>query len=155
VTREKNPLQPLPYLALMATFTGVFGGLLWLGHEKKILPRRVAPYDIALIGVATHLLTRIITRDKVTEPIRSPFTEYDGPAGAGEVDEHPRGRGLRRAIGTLLTCQYCAGPWVASALFAALVARPRETRLVASMLAAATVSDFTHQAYAFVRHASE
>jgi len=139
----------------MTTFAGVFGAMLWLGKKKKLLPRRVAPYDIALIGLATHRLTRIVTRDKVTEPIRSPFTEYQGPAGAGEVNERARGRGLRRAIGTLLTCQYCAGPWIASALFAALVARPRETRVVASMLAATAVSDFTHQAYAFVRHASD
>ena len=139
----------------MTTFAGVFGAMLWLGQKKKLLPRRVAPYDIALIGLATHRLTRIVTRDKVAEPIRSPFTEYQGPAGAGEVNERARGRGLRRAIGTLLTCQYCAGPWIASALFAALVARPRETRVVASMLAATAVSDFTHQAYAFVRHASD
>ena len=139
----------------MTTFAAVFGGMLWLGQKKKLLPRRVAPYDIALIGLATHRLTRIVTRDKVTEPIRSPFTEYQGPAGAGEVNERARGHGLRRAIGTLLTCQYCAGPWIASTLFAALVARPRETRVVASMLAATAVSDFTHQAYAFVRHASD
>jgi hypothetical protein len=36
----------------------------------------------------------------------------------------------------------------------ALVARPRETRLVASGLAVTTISDFLHQLYAFSRQAS-
>ena len=47
-----------------------------------------------------------------------------------------------------------ARAWIASALVAALVLRPRETRIAASMLAATTISDFTHEAYAFVRHGS-
>ena len=150
----EQELPVLPYLALLGLFTSVYGGLLWVGAKKKVLPRRVAAYDIVLLGLATHRLTRIVTRDKVAEPIRSPFTEYEGPAGAGDVHERPRGRGLRRAVGTLLTCQYCAGPWIASALFAGLVVRPRETRLFASMLAATALSDFTHQGYAYARGAS-
>ena len=149
-----DELPVAPYLALIGAFVSLYGGLLWAGRKRKLLPARVAPYDIALLGLATHRLTRIVTRDKVTEPLRSPFTEYQGPAGAGEVNERAKGRGLRRAIGTLLTCQYCAGPWIASALFAALVVRPRETRLAASMLAATAISDFTHQAYAAARRAS-
>lgn len=144
----------LPYLTLMGFYTSVFGGLLALGAKKKVLPRRVSYADILLLGVATHRLSRIATRDKVAAPLRKPFTEYEGPAGAGEVNQRARGKGLQRAIGTLVTCEYCAGPWIASVLFAALVARPRETRLVASMLAATAVSDFLHQSYTFMRKAS-
>ena len=151
---RRDRLPVLPYLALMSFYASVFGGLLAYGAKKKKLPRHVSAADVLLLGVATHRLSRIATRDKVAAPLREPFAEYQGPAGAGEVNERPRGTGLRRAIGTLVTCEYCAGPWIASALFAALVARPRETRVVASMLAATAVSDFLHQSYTFLRKAS-
>ncbi len=151
---QRDRLPVLPYLALMSFYTSVFGGLLALGAKKKLLPKHVSARDVLLLGVATHRLSRIATRDKVAAPLRQPFTEYDGPAGAGEVNQRPRGTGLQRAIGTLVTCEYCAGPWIAAALFAALVARPRETRIVASMFAATAVSDFLHQSYAFMRKAS-
>lgn len=138
----------------MTVFTGTCGALLYAGAKTKRLPRMSAA-DIALLGVATHRLARIVSRDKVTMPLREPFTELEGTAGAGEVNERPKGRGLRRAIGTLLSCPYCMGPWIASALTAALALRPRETRVVCAMLAVTTVADFMHQSYAFMRRASD
>src|SRR4051812_958340 len=106
----------LPYLALIGAFCGGYGGLLWAGSKKKKLPRKISARDIALLGLATHRLTRIMTRDRVAMPLREPFTELEGTAGAGEVREKAKGDGLQRAIGTLVTCQYCMGPWIASAL---------------------------------------
>lgn len=152
---QRTEPDALAYLALMGVFCGTYGGLLWAGAKAGRLPKHVRAADIALLGVATHRLTRIVTRDKVTIPLREPFTEIEGPAGAGEVNEKPKGRGLRRAIGTLLSCQYCMGPWIASALVTALALRPRETRLACAMLAMTTVSDFMHQGYAFMRRASD
>ena len=32
---------------------------------------------------------------------------YEEPAGHGELEEHARGTGMRRAVGQLLTCPYC------------------------------------------------
>jgi hypothetical protein len=142
--------QDLPiggYAALAGAFVAIFGSLLALASARRALPRRIAVRDTVLLGVATHKLTRVVTRDWVTIPLRFPFTRYEASDGGGEVRESARGRGLRRAVGDLLTCAFCAGPWVASALTAALVARPRATRAVASVLAAVTVSDFLHQAY--------
>jgi len=151
-----NRDEPLfGYLALLGVYGGTFGSLLYLGAKRGVLPRRVVPYDIALLGLATHQLARIVTRDKVIEPLRAPFAEVEGPAGAGEVKSRARGQGLRKAIGTLVTCPYCVGPWVAAVLFTGLVARPRATRLVASVFAAAALSDFAHQAWAFARRASD
>jgi hypothetical protein len=139
------------YAVIMGAFTLVFGGLLASASVRRALPERIAPSDIALAGVATHKLTRIITRDWVTIPIRFPFTAYEKNDGAGEVKEKSRGHGLRRAIGDLLTCSFCTGPWVAAALTAGLVARPRVTRVVASVFAMVTLSDFLHQLYARAR----
>jgi hypothetical protein len=139
------------YAAMMTVFMGTFVGLVAAARKADVLPGRVSFRDIALLGVATHKLTRIVTREKVTIPLRVPFTHYEGRDGAGQVKEKPRGRGLQRAIGSLVTCQYCAGPWVATGLAAGLLFAPRATRLACGILAVVAVSDFLHQAYAGTR----
>lgn len=89
---------PLPgYALLLASFTVLFGGLL---VRARHLPRKLGAGDILLLGIATHKLTRLITRDAVTAVVRSPFTRYEGSSGGGEVNESPRGDGLRRAVGS-------------------------------------------------------
>lgn len=149
---EELPLGA--YAGLMLTFAGGFGALLVRAARRGALPRRLRARDVLLLGIATHRLTRVIASDRVAAPIRAPFARYERSAGAGELHERPRGHGLRRALGGLLTCQFCVGPWAAAALTAGLIARPRETRIIAGMLTIATVSDFLHQAYALARRAS-
>jgi hypothetical protein len=136
------------YATMMGIFLGAFATLAAAAHKAQVLPARIPATDIVLLGVATHKLTRIVARDRVTIPLRVPFTHYEGSDGAGQVREEPRGRGIQRAIGGLLTCQYCAGPWIATALTAGLIFAPRITRLASSMFAMVAVSDFLHQAYA-------
>jgi hypothetical protein len=150
-------LDDLPvgaYAALLALYAGSFGVALWTGSRHGVLPRSLEVPDLALLGVATHRLSRLLTRDRITTPLRMAFTRYESTDGGGEVHEHSRGRGWRKALGGLLTCPFCAGPWIAGVLTTAFVLRPRETRLVASVLVMVTISDFTHQAYAFARKAS-
>lgn len=135
------------YATLLGAWTGLYGGLLLAGHRGDHLPERIAAEDIVVLGIATHKLTRILTKDWVTSPLRAPFVRYEGSAGGGEVEEEVRGRDLRKAIGDLLTCPWCTGPWVAGALLAGLVSRPRATRMVAAGFSAVAVSDFLHHAY--------
>jgi hypothetical protein len=142
------------YAVLMTGFAALFGALLAMASRRRALPRRISSADIVCLGVATHKLTRIVTRDRVTLPLRLPFVRYVGSAGAGEVKESVRGNGLRQAVGSLLTCSFCAAPWIASALTAAFVARPRETRVFATMLDMVTISDFLQHAYARAKQLS-
>jgi hypothetical protein len=144
-SEENAPLGA--YATLLATFTACFGTLLILGARRGVLPRRWRAGDLVLLALATHKLTRVLTRDKATAPLRAAFTHYEGSAGHGEVNETARGRGLRRAIGDLVTCPFCAGPWVASALAAGLVYRPRATRAIASVFTAVALSDWLHRGY--------
>jgi Protein of unknown function (DUF1360) len=144
---EHRPL--LPYAALSTTFVAGLGGALAAlhanGHE---LPERVSFGDIALAGVATHKVARLIAKDKVTSFLRAPFTRDQEPGIAGgEVQEQPRGSGVRRAIGELLVCPYCLAQWVAAGFTLGLVATPRTTRLLASIYAAETLSDFLQAGY--------
>jgi hypothetical protein len=140
-----------PPLASFAAFTGIFnagfGAALVAAARRDRLPETVAPGDVALIGVASHKLSRLISKDKVTAFARAPFTEYEGSGGPGELEESVRGRGLRRAVGELIACPYCLGLWVSAGLHVGLIYAPRPTRVVASTFTALTISDFLQIAY--------
>lgn len=111
------------------------------------MPERVSERDIVLIGVASHKLSRLISKDKVTSVIRAPFTELQGQGGPSEVEETSRGTGMRKAIGELIVCPYCLGLWVVAAMSIGLVISPRLTRMIASIFSALTISDFFQIAY--------
>jgi hypothetical protein len=131
------------HLALVALYNaGVGAFFLWRARSGKSLPERIGVGDLLLAGVATHKLSRLIAKDRVTAPLRAPFTEFEGKGGPGEVEEKPRGGGLRRAIGELLVCPFCMGQWVATGILAGLTVAPRATRFVCSIFAAVTIGDF-------------
>ncbi|HEX8752359.1 MAG TPA: DUF1360 domain-containing protein, partial [Solirubrobacterales bacterium] len=132
---------------LMASFSAAFAAALTLIGRRRGLPERVGGGDVALLGVASHKLSRLVAKDKVTSPLRAPFTELEGSGGPAELEEQARGRGLRRAVGELLICPYCLGLWVAAGFSLGLLVAPRATRVVASVLAALTLSDFLQIAY--------
>jgi hypothetical protein len=143
---EHRPLGG--YLVLAGVFQAlVVGAAAWLRRSKKELPQRYSVADLLLVGAATHKLARLIGKDKVTSFIRAPFTEYQGSGGPGEVEEKPRGTGLRYATGELLVCPYCLGLWIAAAFAGGLVAAPRQTRLAAFTLTALALSDSLQIAY--------
>jgi Protein of unknown function (DUF1360) len=142
---EEMPLGG--YATLLGAYSLAVCSFLWRVDRAGRLPSRPHFDDIILAGVATHKLARIVTRDRATAPIRAPFTQYVASLGHGEVKETSRGRGLRRAIGDLLTCPFCTGPWIAGALFGGLSVAPRVTRFIAGLFAAVALSDALHHAY--------
>jgi hypothetical protein len=96
-----------------------------------------------MIGVATHKLSRLITKDRISAFVRAPFAEPRGESPMpGEVEDRARGDGLQAAVGQLLTCPHCLSMWLAAGFAGGLVTLPRETRLVAAMLSSVAVSDF-------------
>ena len=116
------------------------------------LPGKMSTRDLLVTAVATHKLSRTLTKDAVTSPLRAPFTEYDGDGGPGEVMESPKhSEGLRGSIGELLTCPFCFDVWVITALTVGQVFAPRVTRVGVDALAALAGADFLHLAYAKVQ----
>jgi hypothetical protein len=145
-TAERPPL--LAYLLFIGIFNGLLAGALALARRSgRELPERVDAADLALVGVASHKLSRLISKDKVTSPLRAPFTELEGSGGPGELEESSRGTGARKAIGELLVCPYCLGLWVVAAFSIGLLFAPRPTRFVAAAFSALTISDFLQIAY--------
>jgi hypothetical protein len=102
---------------------------------------------VLLIGVASHKLSRLVTKDKVASFLRAPFTRYEESSGQGEVEEEPYGHGLKLAVGELLICPYCMSQWAATGFSLGLVASPRFTRMLSTVLVASTISDFLQIAY--------
>jgi hypothetical protein len=111
--------------------------------------------DVALVGAATYKLSRLLTKQKVTSPLRAPFTEYAGPGGPGEVNVRPVGDGWRRSVGELVSCPFCLGVWIATAGSFGLHLAPRATRFLLATFAAVGVSDLLHFVHVDLEHRAE
>jgi hypothetical protein len=136
------------YATLIAVFNLIFAVFLLVAKRTgRSIPERVDVKDIALLGVATHKLSLTGAQDAVTSPLRAPFTELQEKESPKSVQERPRGEGLRRSIGELVTCQFCLGMWAAAFFTYGLVLAPRVTRLFATVLTVLTISDHLHQTY--------
>ncbi len=143
---EERPLRS--YAVLMSVFTALAAAFAtWFRASGRTLPERIDGRDLFLVTVASHKASRLISKDRVTSPLRAPFARYEGDAGPGEVAERPRGRGFRRAIGELLLCPYCLGMWTSAAFVAALLVLPRFTRWLCSVLVAFFGSEVLQIAY--------
>jgi hypothetical protein len=131
--------RPLPqYAALVATFGSVLGGFLVL--ERRRIPERESLGDMIRIGLASYKIGRLVAKDPVTSFVRAPVTEDPDAT-------EPKPEGAARALGELVTCPYCIGLWVASALSYSLVLFPRQTRLVTTVFGAQAVADFLNAAF--------
>jgi hypothetical protein len=137
---ENRPLSG--YVRVMAVYGGAVVGLgALVGAGRRPLPERPTGADLALVALATAKLSRLVTRDSVTSPLRAPFTRFEGPGGPAEVEEKVRGAGLRHAVGELVTCPFCVSQWVATGFTFGLLFAPRATRQVAGTLAALELAD--------------
>ena len=65
------------YLASVTVVTGI--------AVQHRLPRKFGLLDLALLGIATHKLSRIVAKDRITGILRAPFVNYIRSSGAGEV----------------------------------------------------------------------
>lgn len=146
---EHRPLGG--YLGSMSVYATVTSSLAaFVRATGRPVPERPATADVVLLSIATHKLSRMLSKTAVASPIRAPFTRYERPLGSGEVMEEIRDEGspVRHAIGELLSCPFCLGVWVATGLTGGLVLAPRLTRLVATALTAVAASDFLQMVYA-------
>lgn len=140
--------RPLGAYALLAgVFSLVFLVPLTVAARRRTLPPRPRATDLALLGVGTFKLSRLLATDAVTGFVRAPFVRFEGMEGLTTPKESPRGRGLQRALGQLLLCPKCMGLWVAAALTAGLATAPRATRTACGALAVAAANDVLQTAH--------
>ncbi len=148
--------QPLGgYLGLMGTFLTLAATGGYVVKRKGRLGRSPSPGDLVLAAIATHKLSRLVTKETVTSPLRAPFTRFAGPAAPAELHEDTRGNGIQKAIGELMTCPFCFGHWVATGFIIGFALAPQATRMVASALTVISGADVLQFAYAAVQKTEE
>jgi hypothetical protein len=132
---SETPTEPVDYAALNAVWASMAAGML-------VATREEAPpiSELPVLGLATFALTKALAKEKVGAWVREPVVEeYDG--------RRPKGSRLRFAAGELLTCTRCLGTWSSLGLVALRVARPREGRILATVLAGAGLNDWLQSGF--------
>lgn len=144
------------YAALAATFAAGAGVFAATARRRGLrLPDTVPAWDVALLGAATFKASRLLTKDKVTSFLRAPFTSRERESNANEVMDAPRGTGLRRAVGDLISCPFCTSAWVAGGLVGTYAVAPRAGRLLCAGLTAVVVSDWLQYAWSVTEQKAE
>lgn len=151
-----NPRPLSGYVTLMGVYSLLAGGLLAWARSAAKEDRQLGWGDLARLGVATARLSRLLTKDSVTSPLRAPLTRYAGHGLPSEVNEEVAGwarkRPLPHAVAELVTCPFCMAQWTATGLVCAHVLAPRTARLATDILVAAAGADAVQYAVASLEH---
>ncbi|MDQ2688672.1 MAG: DUF1360 domain-containing protein [Chloroflexota bacterium] len=105
---------------------------------------RLGALDLAMLGLASHRIGRMIAFERVAEPLREPFTATVPDETGADDTVVARGRGVRWVLGELLSCPTCVGTWAAMFLYLGLTFVPGPTRVLMSVLAAAGVAEVAY-----------
>lgn len=131
------------YAAIIAVYLALFGLIAaMLGRKPEALRKAPPARDLAMLGVATYRLSRLISYDRVTSILREPFVEsgvgYEQIEG---TQEEPKGRGLQRSLGQLLNCSWCVSVWAGTFNTTLYTFFPRIGRLFLMSLMASGISE--------------
>jgi hypothetical protein len=138
--RREIAEQRFTKIMLEAVFIGL---LAWLA---QIEPPQFDVFHYLIFSLAVFRTARLVSFNEVAEPFRAAFCEVKpDDCGAGE-NVHPRGRGARYVIGSLLACPICSGTWAALVLYALYVIAPAFGWMLAIVLALAGASELFHWA---------
>ena len=134
------PTEPYDYMALNAVFAALLAGVVVGARERTRAREPLTPQDLAVTGAATFALAKVIARERIGTWVRDPFVEE-------EDGGKPRGRGLRHAVGELLTCTRCVGAWSALGLVGLRLTSPATGRVVNDVLAVSAVNDWLQASF--------
>lgn len=140
--------QPLgSYAVLAAAFNAGLAAALVAAGRRGRLPDGIRLGDVATTALATHKLARLVTKDSVTSFLRAPFVRLEEKSGTNSLEEEPRGQGMQRSLGELLSCPECSGQWVAGGLTVGMLHAPRVTRAITSLYSALAIADLLQFVY--------
>lgn len=136
----ETPTEPANYAALSITYGALLGTLAYHYRDRAPVDRA----ELVPLAAATFALSKLIAKEKVETWIRQPFIE-ETPEG-----KQPKGRGMRYAVGELMSCTRCLGAWSALGLVGLRMAAPDTGRTVTSVLAVSAGNDFLQSAFTFL-----
>jgi len=144
---------PVDYAVLATIFLSGLASVAALARRRHAEgAAAIPPRDLPALALATFALADTVVKEKVSTWIRQPFVVED--------DEHhplaPKGRGMQRALGELLTCTRCAGTWSALVLVGLRTASPVAGGAATNVLALAGANDLMQSGFRLlVERASE
>ncbi len=142
---NRSVTERLTYSALSSIFISALTAFS-LHQQRKRKGINVTPFELVQLAFASYRLGRMVAYDKIFEAYRSPFAQtVPDPTGAGDTTM-PRGRGVREAIGELLTCPICTGTWIAAGLFYLLNLFPAMGRAILTIFSSIGIAEFLNAA---------
>ena len=139
-SQAESPTEPYDYMALNAVFGALLAGVVVAAREGTRRSEPLTSRDLAVTGAATFALSKVIARERIGTWVREPFVEE-------EDGGRPRGRGIRHAIGELLTCTRCVGAWSALGLVGLRLTSPATGRVVNDVLAVSAMNDWLQASF--------
>jgi hypothetical protein len=136
----ETPTEATDYAALSTVYGALLGATALTARGREPLPRSEVP----VLAAATFALSKLIVHEKAESWIRQPFVDERGGR------SRPKGRGLRYALGELLTCTRCTGAWSALALVALRLHAPATGRTVTTVLAASAGNDMLQAGFSWL-----
>jgi hypothetical protein len=131
---QDRPTEPQDYAALNAVYGALLAAVMVATRDRARKDPISGP-ELIPLSAATFALSKVIAREKIGTWVREPFVE-------DEDDQRPSGRGLRRAVGELLTCTRCVGAWSALGIVGLRLASPASGRVVTNVLAVSAANDW-------------
>jgi hypothetical protein len=130
-----SPTEPHDYAALNAVYGALLAAVVLATRDRGARRDPISGPELIPLSAATFALSKVIAREKIGTWVREPFV-------SDEDDRRPSGRGLRRAVGELLTCTRCVGAWSALGIVGLRLASPSSGRVVTNVLAVSAANDW-------------
>ncbi len=138
------------YVGLSSLFASLFAAFAFY-EQRRGRSNEFKPFDLAMLGLATYRLGRMVAYDKVFEAERAPFADtVPDPTGAGETVT-PRGSGAQLAVGELISCPICVGTWISALLVYGLGVLPGPTRTFLKVMAGIGLAELVNAATEFMQ----
>jgi hypothetical protein len=136
------------YAPLLGVFAATAAAATFAAWRSGQRPAPLSPFELGCMAMATHKVSRLVAKDAVTNPLRAPLHPVRGPGRRCRSGRAGYGYRCPQAVGELLTCPFCIGPWAAATFMVGHTFAPALTRAAVTVLSAVAVSDFLQLAYA-------
>ena len=126
------------YLVLEAVFSSALAGVFALTARRgRTGAAGISRAELPVLALATFALADVLAKERISTWLREPFVVES----ADHRPLEPAGRGMRRAVGELLTCTRCAGTWSALGLVGLRTAFPLTGQVTINVLALTGAND--------------
>ncbi len=136
----ETPTERSHYALISVAYASLLGASAAAARERPLLQSS----ELVPLSAATFALAKLLVHEKVETWVRAPFVEES------EDGKKPKGRGLRFAVGELLTCTRCSGAWSALALVSLRSHSPDLAKTITTVLSVSAGNDFLHSSFTWL-----